>query len=297
MFYLALVSLLWAFSFGLIKEGLAGLDAAPIAAARLALACLCFLPLLRPRLVSARERWNLAAIGMVQHGMMYLFYLHSYRFLGAHEVAAFTIFTPLFVVWSNDLARRRAHGRFLVTAAMAVAGAAVILAQRAPRPGLLRGFALVQLSNVCFAAGQIAYREFRRGRPELPDHSIFGWLYLGSLLPVVPALAAGGGRGLAEAGPRQWLILGYLGAIASGAGFFLWNKGATRVNPGALAVWNDLKIPLAVIVSIVVFGERAEPGRLALGLAILMAALVINERWAAGRDGRSGAARPRLQSG
>ncbi len=44
MLYLWIVSLLWAFSFGLIKGQLTGLDASFVAFARLLLAALAFLP-------------------------------------------------------------------------------------------------------------------------------------------------------------------------------------------------------------------------------------------------------------
>ena len=46
MFLLILVSLIWAFSFGLIKRFLGGVDSTFVTAIRLALALLVFLPLL-----------------------------------------------------------------------------------------------------------------------------------------------------------------------------------------------------------------------------------------------------------
>ena len=60
--------------------------------------------------------------------------------------------------------------------------------------------------------------------------------------------------------------------VASGLGFFLWNVGATRVGSGTLAVMNNAKIPLAVACSLLIFGEQADPLRLAARLALLGAA-------------------------
>ena len=51
--------------------------------------------------------------------------------------------------------------------------------------------------------------------------------------------------------PQRWCALAYLGVVASGAGFYLWNTGAARVKAGELAVMNNLKSPLAVLVSII----------------------------------------------
>ncbi|MEJ5203017.1 MAG: EamA family transporter, partial [Anaerolineales bacterium] len=67
------------------------------------------------------------------------------------------------------------------------------------------------------------------------------------------------------------------GLVASGIGFFLWNFGARRTNAGALAIFNDLKIPLAVTVSLLVFGEKTNVLNLLTGGALVLAALAINE--------------------
>jgi drug/metabolite transporter (DMT)-like permease len=76
----------------------------------------------------------------------------------------------------------------------------------------------------------------------------------------------------------QWLTLLYLGVVASGLSFFLWNVGARKVDAGALAIFNDLKIPLAVIVSLLFFGEQTNLLQLSVGGAIMLAALLLNER-------------------
>jgi drug/metabolite transporter (DMT)-like permease len=69
--------------------------------------------------------------------------------------------------------------------------------------------------------------------------------------------------------PAQWATIIYLGAVASGAGFFLWNVGATRVNAGTLAAINNAKIPLGIACSLVFFGETADLPRLLLGGALM----------------------------
>ena len=54
MLYLAIVSIIWAFSFGLIGSALAGVDSYFVATLRLGCATLLFLPWLRPK-QSARK--------------------------------------------------------------------------------------------------------------------------------------------------------------------------------------------------------------------------------------------------
>ena len=53
----------------------------------------------------------------------------------------------------------------------------------------------------------------------------------------------------------EWQSIFYLGFIASGLGFFLWNKGASLTNPGTLAAFNNAVVPLAMLFSLFIFGE------------------------------------------
>jgi len=73
----------------------------------------------------------------------------------------------------------------------------------------------------------------------------------------------------------QWAVLGYLGVLASGICFFLWNIEAAKVAAAMLAVMNNLKIPLAVASSLAFFGESADPARLLGGGALIAIALWI----------------------
>jgi len=277
MLYLLIVSLVWAFSFGLIKGALTGLDANFVAAARLVISLAVFLPLLRLRGVDGKLRWRLLLIGAVQYGLMYVAYTYAFQFLQAYEVALFTIFTPLYVTLINDAYSRRFHGIALVATVLAIAGTAIVKDGNLLRPDVITGFLVVQVSNLAFAFGQVDYKEVMKAHPELKDTRIFGLLYLGGAAAAgLPALITTPWQSMSLTG-TQMLVLLYLGAIASGVCFFLWNVGARKVNAGTLAVFNDLKIPLAVTVSLVFFGEQASIPNLLLGGAVVLAALLLNE--------------------
>ncbi len=73
-------------------------------------------------------------------------------------------------------------------------------------------------------------------------------------------------------------VLIYLGTIASGVGYFAWNKGATLVNVGALAVANNLLIPAGIAVNLLIWNHDADVLRLSIGAGIIIAALALNER-------------------
>lgn len=281
---LLLASLIWSFSFGLIQEELADLPPAQVAMWRLIVAFGVFLPFLR-----LRPGWlalRLAAIGGLQYGLMYLCYQASYRFLLSHEIALFTVFTPLWVRFLAGLGRPLPgdlSARQWGSVVLAVVGAGLILGLDQARPGLWQGFLLVQAANFCFAAGQVIYRRIHSDLAA-PAASRFAWLYLGGAF--VAALGAawstvGGAGAIATPRaewrlpqPREWAALAYLGVIASGLGFFLWNEGSRRVRAGSLAVANNLKVPMAALVSLIIFDRELPSLPLWIGTALVAMAIL-----------------------
>ena len=84
--------------------------------------------------------------------------------------------------------------------------------------------------------------------------------------------------------PVHFVVLGWLGIVASGLGYFLWNKGATRVDAGTLAIMNNALVPAGLLVNLLIWNRDADLARLALGGAVIVAALVINQVWARRRE-------------
>ena len=275
--YLIAVSLLWAFSFGLTKGLTTGIDGTFVATARLFLALLVFLPFLRFKGLTLRTTGALAGLGAVQFGLMYLAYNESFRHLQAHEVALFTLTTPVFVTLIADVLDRQFRPRALAAALLAVGGTLVIVFQGQPIRPTLIGLAFVQLSNLAFAAGQVGYKRFRAKHSTLRDRDIFALLYAGAFVTALSVMLLKPDFTVTLGGTHL-LVLLYLGVLASGAGFFLWNVGATRVGTGTLAVMNNAKIPLAVACSLIFFGETADMARVGISLALLITAVWLAEK-------------------
>lgn len=274
---LFIVSMIWAFSFGLIKNNLAGVDSTFVAFARIFIATLVFLPFLKFKRVDRKTAIRLAITGALQFGMMYIAYLAAFQTLKAYEVALFTIFTPIFITLIDDAFSRRFNVLHLAVALLAVLGTWVIEGEAIQTRGVLIGFLLVQVSNLCYAFGQIYYRRIMATIPEVKDREIFGFLYLGGVIITLAGTLVFTPLSSLHLAQNQIITLIYLGAIASGLGFFLWNMGARRVNAGTLAVFNNLKIPFGVAVSLLFIGEQANLTRLLIGGAIIIAALVLSE--------------------
>ncbi len=144
---------------------------------------------------------------------------------------------------------------------------------------------MVQAANVCFAAGQVGYRRLSGQLPAaLPAHGVFGWFYLGALIPSAGAFVVFGDIGRLPSGALHWGVLVWLGVVASGLGYFLWNRGATRVDAGTLAAMNNALVPAGLLVNLLIWNRDADLLRLAAGGAIIVAALWFGVRHARSRS-------------
>jgi len=282
--YLWIVTILWAFSFSLIGVYLAGqVDNYFAVFSRILLASLVFLPVIRWRRVAAPLAVKLMIIGGIQLGAMYLFLYNSFVFLTVPEVVLFTVFTPVYITLLYDLLKRRFTLWYLLTAALAVMGAGMIRYNPLSQDFLF-GFLLVQGSNICFGLGQVMYKYLMEKRKpidhrNLPEFSFFGFFYLGALIVSLIGLLTFGDFSKMPTTFGQWGVLLWLGIAASGLGYFLWNKGATKVDPGALAIMNNALVPAGLLVNLVIWNHDVNLLRLALGGGLILLSLWFNESW------------------
>ncbi|GAA80213.1 hypothetical protein P20495_2725 [Pseudoalteromonas sp. BSi20495] len=276
MQYLFTVTLLWAFSFSLIGVYLAGqVDAWFSVLIRIALATLIFLPFLKLKQTPKPLALKLMLIGAIQLGVMYSFYYHSFLFLTVPEVLLFTVMTPLYITLLNDALNRRFNPRFFIVALIAVIGAITIRYENLNNNFII-GLLLVQGANISFAVGQVTYKRLMN-KNQLDDKTVFGWFFIGALIIAIICYALFGNSNKLPTTSTQWGILIYLGVVASGLGYFMWNKGATLVNVGALAVMNNLLIPAGIVVNVLIWNRDADIVRLSIGAAIMLGALLVNQ--------------------
>ncbi|ALQ54249.1 membrane protein [Pseudoalteromonas issachenkonii] len=274
MGYLFAVTLLWAFSFSLIGVYLAGqVDAWFSVLIRVALAALVFLPFLKK--IPTPLAFKLMLIGALQLGVMYGFYYHSFLFLSVPEVLLFTVMTPLYITLLNDALNKQFNPQFFIVAFIAVLGAITIRYENLDS-NFLVGLLLVQGANISFAIGQVTYKRLMLNK-QLDDKTVFGWFFIGALIVASACYALFGDLNKLPSTSTQWGILIYLGIVASGLGYFMWNKGATLVNVGALAVMNNLLIPAGIIVNVLIWNRDADLLRLSIGGGVMLVALVVNQ--------------------
>ncbi|KAA3609999.1 MAG: EamA family transporter [Calditrichaeota bacterium] len=279
MIYLLIVSIIWALSFGLIKGNLAGLDSHFIAFARLSISFVFFGAFLRIKQFQSKQLLLLMTVGAVQFGLMYIFYIYAYNYLQAWQIALFTIFTPLYVTLINDILSKRFHLFFLLMAILSIFGAAIIVFKNIPDVKFQLGFLLMQLSNICFAVGQVYYKKIRQNFLNVKDVHLFSWLYFGAfIISGTNSFFMTDWDSLVITTTHFYTLL-YLGILASGICFFLWNYGAVKVNAGTLAVFNNLKVPLGVAFSIFIFSESGDFLKMIIGGTIIISAIYLAGRF------------------
>ena len=275
--YLVTVNLLWAFSFSLIGEYLAGrVDSDFAVLVRVAIAALVFIPFTRWRGLPLRLLGGLWLAGALQFGVTYLCLYRSFSVLTVPEVLLFTVLTPIYVTLLDDALARRFNPWALVAALVAVGGGVAIRFQ--PLEGdYLWGFLLLQLANATFAAGQVLCRHLLARHPlDVPLYRFFGHFFLGALVLALPSWLIFGNPARLPHTAVQWGVLVWMGLFATALGMFWWVKGCTRVDAGALAVMNELHVPLGLLVNLLIWNRDADLKKIALGGGVIVLSLVLN---------------------
>src|SRR5690554_5887632 len=212
MTLLILVTILWAFSFSLIGEFLAGhVDSDFAVLSRVLLAALLFLPVTRWAGVPGRLKLGIMVTGALQFGITYLCLYRSFNYLTVPEVLLFTIFTPLYVTLIDDAMFRRFSPVALVAAAIATVGAGIILYDGLSED-FITGFLLLQVANIAFASGQIGYKHVMQRYPlDIPAFRTFGYFFFGALIIALPSFLIFGNADRTPTTAVQWGVLTWLG--------------------------------------------------------------------------------------
>ncbi len=280
MTYLVFVTILWAFSFSLIGEYLAGsVDSDFAVLSRVILAGLLFLPFTRFRGVPAPLVRGTLLVGVLQFGITYLCLYRAFGYLTVPEILLFTITTPLYVALIDDSLYRRFSPIALLAAALAVFGAGVIRYDGITE-GYVIGFLLLQMANFTFAAGQVGYKHLIQRYPtEIPTYAFFFYFYAGALLIAGPTYLVFGDMSMMPETTMQWGVILWLGVAASGVGLFLWNRGACLVDAGTLAVMNNALVPAGLLVNLLIWNRDEDLLRLVIGGGIIALSLWVNARF------------------
>lgn len=293
MALLIITTILWAFSFSLIGEYLAGhVDSYFSVLMRVGLAALVFLPFLRLRGQTFKTILLYMLVGAMQLGIMYLFSFRAYVYLSVSEFLLFTVLTPLYITLIYDLlSKRRLRWGYVLSALLAVAGAAIIRYDKVS-DHFWTGLMFVQLANISFAIGMVGYKRLMETRP-MPQHNAFAWFYMGALIVAVIAWFMLGNPQKLPTTTVQWSVLIWLGVVASGLGYFMWNYGATQVDAGTLGIMNNVHVPAGLLVNLAIWQEQPHWPSFIIGGTVILASLWVHRHWVAPRSEQTADGRKR----
>ena len=255
MLYLTIVSILWSFSFGIIKFGLTGVDSIFISFFRSLIAFIFFSSLTLYNIKKFSFDTKLIIIGAIQFGLMYVFYIQSYQYLPAYLVASFTITTPIFVVlFSQALMKESFSKNGILSVILVLIGSLMMRFNLANPLDYWFGFILIQCANMFFASGQIMFKKWHTENSDKDIVHNFSQMFFGAT--IVTSLFYFQTLDVQNIlSTTNLLSLIFLGLCSTGIGFLLWNIGATKVSNTRLAIMNNVVIPLAVLNSFFIFGE------------------------------------------
>ena len=255
MLYLTIVSILWSFSFGIIKFGLTGVDSIFISFFRSLIAFIFFSSLTLYNIKKFSFDTKLIIIGAIQFGLMYVFYIQSYQYLPAYLIATFTITTPIFVIlFSQALMKESFSKNGILSIILVLIGSLMMRFNLANPLDYWFGFILIQCANMFFASGQIMFKKWHTENSDKDIVHNFSQMFFGAT--IVTSLFYFQTMDVKNIlSTTNLLSLIFLGICSTGIGFLLWNIGATKVSNTRLAIMNNVVIPLAVLNSFFIFGE------------------------------------------
>ena len=275
MIYLILVSILWSFSFGIIKYGLSGIDSSFISLMRNLIAFLFFASLTLYNFKKFIFDIKLILIGAIQFGLMYVLYIQSYQYLPAYLIATFTITTPIFIGIFSQLLQNKSFSLSGIFSILLVVLGSLMMRFNIVNPlDYWLGFFLIQCANICFAIGQIMFKKWYSKNTSVDIIYNFSQMFFGAVL-ITSMFSIINSTNIGMLNTYNLFALLFLGLFSTGFGFLVWNLGSLQVSNERLAVMNNVVIPIAIFNSFLIFGEAINPMLFVPGLVLFYLAFKI----------------------
>ena len=275
MIYLILVSILWSFSFGIIKYGLSGIDSSFISLMRNLIAFLFFASLTLYNFKKFIFDIKLILIGAIQFGLMYVLYIQSYQYLPAYLIATFTITTPIFIGIFSQLLQNKSFSLSGIFSILLVVLGSLMMRFNIVNPlDYWLGFFLIQCANICFAIGQIMFKKWYSKNTSVDIIYNFSQMFFGAVL-ITSMFSIINSTNIGMLNTYNLFALLFLGLFSTGFGFLAWNLGSIQVSNERLAVMNNVVIPIAIFNSFLIFGEAINPMLFVPGLVLFYLAFKI----------------------
>jgi drug/metabolite transporter (DMT)-like permease len=279
---LALLALIWGWSFLFIKVGVEGMTPTAVAGARISLGAIVMFGILRargPRLPRDRSLWrHFAVMGLVYSSIPFTLLAWGEQHITSALTAVLNASTPLFaalltaVMLGERLRRSQFVGLALGFAGVAVAagvGAADLTGSS------LSGGAAAIAAAACYGLGFAYARRNLSGVPPLVAST--GQLLAATAIIGPPAIATTIRHG-ADLAPHRVLAILILGVVGTGFAYVLNYRSIAELGPTRASVVTQLVPVVAVAVGVVFLHEPFHLRLLLGGGLTLFGVALLNER-------------------
>ncbi|MBU4485041.1 EamA family transporter, partial [bacterium] len=187
--------------------------------------------------------------------LVYFLYLTSIKYLPASKVAALTLTTPIMILAIDSFFKSKFPAlKILLPFIFALFGS-LVLYDKNPVDGVtvggqVVGFVCIMLSNLSFAFANVVLR--RRAHSSAIFVTSAAQMLAGLLSLVTSLVWVGAPKSLT---PSRWGILIYLSVIATGIGFWFWNRSVNKLGALYPGLISNLKAPIAAALSMILIKE------------------------------------------
>jgi len=281
MRYLFIAIVIWGFAYNFSSNISAVVDNDFIALSRIFFATLLFLPF--TKFIGLKKEFivGLLYIGAIEVGAQYMFYYRIYDHISVAEALLFFATMPIFTTIFDDMFRKVVRPISFITAFIAIF-AAVVIRWNEISESFLIGMILVQLVNVTHSFGMIWYKyhTIKYSCEDVPDHKIFFYLMSGGLIASsIIFMILGDPSDLPE-NNSEWGMIVYLGVIVTGLSYVLLNKGAKMVSGATTGIFQNLSIPVGMLITFLFFDTGSiDPITATITMIIMGIAVYINEKY------------------
>jgi drug/metabolite transporter (DMT)-like permease len=268
--------IIWGLSFALAKKALNQFTPFELVTIRLALGALTASILFKiTEKKSPKAGWAVALIlGLFEFAGTYILYTWSLSYLPSGVVGTLTLLTPVltFVVGFLFGVNPMSWRGFLATL-LSLFGAAMcfpifkIFGAVDVSKGAAFGFCLLMVSNLLFAVGNVIISKLEKSKKWSQGLTAKG-LAWGVAFAFMVTLFTQHSPADHFSNLHGWILPIYLGVVATGLGFFLWNKGVQKVSAFPASVIGNFKGPLSVLWGVILLGEHFD-FKFVLGLILL----------------------------
>ena len=279
------MALIWGVNFSVVKIGTHHFAPSAFSGLRVALASVVLAGIavaLRDHLPCVRDRWRLAGLGVLGHGLYQVCFIEGIARTTAGTAALVLAAGPAFIALvgrvrgSETLAPRAWGGIALQLLGMA----GVVLGTAGQSAGAARGAsplgpALILFGALCWAIYSVLLKPYAE---RIHPLQVSAWTMFGGVTVLgfvtLPALLRTDFAAVPAAG---WNALLYSGLLALVVAYLFYYRGVRVLGPTRTAMYANLQPLIALVVAYLTLGERPTAVQLS-GAAAIMVGLLISRR-------------------